>query len=242
MSTVSLVIGASGGIGRALVSQLAGAGRRVFALSRSGQRDASWPDSVIARALDSGDEGSIADFIEHLKDDGMSVELAVCTIGMLHGDVDGHAIFPEKKLEELNATQLATYFSVNTIMPALWLKHLVSVVADNATLVFLSARVGSISDNRLGGWYGYRASKAALNMMVKTAAVEYRRRTKNTTLVCYHPGTVDTGLSEPFQKNVKPEKLFEPDFTAKQLLTHIATLETEDSPHFIDWDGKVVSW
>ncbi|GGW91881.1 SDR family NAD(P)-dependent oxidoreductase [Alteromonas halophila] len=243
MSQVSVVIGASGGIGQAVVTQLSDQGESVYALSRAGTALSVWGDNVETQALDSNDEAAIAAFIQSLKDKGEVVRLAICTIGMLHDDNASPAISPEKKLEDLDTAQLTAYFSVNTILPALWLKHLVGVVdKEQATVVCLSARVGSISDNRLGGWYGYRASKAALNMLLKTAAIEYNRRTKTTTLVSYHPGTVDTGLSQPFQANVKPEKLFEPEFTAKQLLTHIKELDLKDSPHFIDWDGKPVSW
>lgn len=243
MHNVCVVIGASGGIGKAVVSQLAERQDKVYALSRSGYKADEWNDNVVAKAVDSNDESAIRAFIDELKEAGDRVALAICTIGMLHDEAADPAIAPEKKLEDLDPAQLATYFTVNSILPAMWLKHLVDVVdKEKATIVCLSARVGSISDNRLGGWYGYRASKAALNMLLKTAAIEYRRRTKTTTLVSYHPGTVDTGLSEPFQANVKPEKLFEADFTATQLLTHIAELGSDDSPHFIDWDGENVAW
>ena len=113
---------------------------------------------------------------------------------------------------------------------------------NHSTVVCLSARVGSISDNGFGGWYGYRASKAALNMLVKTASIEYKRRVKNAMLVCYHPGTVDTGLSKPFQKNVAAKKLFTPEFTADQLFTHVSKLDRDQICHFIDWDCEVVTW
>ena len=242
MTNVCVVIGASGGIGQALVSQLSEQGRKVYALSRSGVKG-EWGDNVIVRAVDSNDESAVCAFIDELKESDHRVSLAICTIGMLHDDAADPAISPEKKLEDLDPAQLSRYFAVNSILPAMWLKHLVDVVAnDGATIVCLSARVGSISDNRLGGWYGYRASKAALNMLLKTAAIEYRRRKQNTMLVSYHPGTVDTALSEPFQTNVKPEKLFEADFTARQLLTHIEDLDRNSSPHFIDWDGKHLEW
>jgi NAD(P)-dependent dehydrogenase (short-subunit alcohol dehydrogenase family) len=128
-------------------------------------------------------------------------------------------------------------------VPALWLKYLVKVMAkDKASIVFFSARVGSISENGLGGWYGYRASKAALNMFVKTASVEYKRRSPNTTLACYHPGTVDTNLSKPFQANVKQGKLFTVDFTVSKLLHHMEGFDAEQSPYYIDWEGKTIQY
>ncbi|MED5234325.1 MAG: SDR family NAD(P)-dependent oxidoreductase, partial [Pseudomonadota bacterium] len=156
---------------------------------------------------------------------------------------ESDGIHPEKRLEDVSEQALAAYFSTNSIIPAMWLKHLVNIMSkEGSTLVCLSARVGSIADNGLGGWYGYRASKAALNMLVKTASVEYKRRLKDVMLVCYHPGTVDTGLSKPFQKNVAAKKLFTPEFTAKQLIHHLSALNRDQACHFIDWNGEVVTW
>lgn len=242
MSEVSLVIGAAGGIGREVVTQLAEGGRPVLALSRSAFKDESWPDSVTCVACDSTDESQIQKIVEDIKSAGQRVSFAVCTVGILHADLDDQAIQPEKQLEALNLAQLSAYFTVNTIVPSLWLKHLVGVMSSSAVIVCLSARVGSISDNRIGGWYGYRASKAALNMIMKTAAIEYGRRAKGTTLVCYHPGTVDTALSEPFQANVRPEKLFTPEFTVSRLLNVTQNLNPEKGPYYLDWDGKTISW
>ncbi|MCU7553741.1 SDR family NAD(P)-dependent oxidoreductase [Alteromonas sp. ASW11-19] len=242
MSDIYLVIGAAGGIGRTLVSAWAGQGKQVLAVSRTGARDESWPESVNVMACDSSD-GDIAQVVAHIREKAMQVRSAVCTIGFLHGEQNGVKVSPEKQLEALNEAQLNAYFSINTIIPALWIKHLVSVMhPDHATLACLSARVGSISDNRLGGWYGYRASKAALNMLIKTASVEYKRRAKNTSLLCYHPGTVDTVLSEPFQGNVKPEKLFTPEFTVTRLINILETLDPQGSPYYRDWDDKNISW
>ena len=251
---VSLVVGASGGIGKALVHLLASADAsegenrdKVIALSRNGYKDATWPDNVTVVSLPEHNERGIAAFVNDLRTKSIRVKLAIIATGVLHNDRLG--LRPEKRLEDISEEALATYFAVNSTMPALWMKYLVSVmVKESPSIVCISARVGSISDNKLGGWYGYRASKAALNMLVKTAAVEYTRRLKEPLLMCYHPGTVDTGLSAPFQKNVKAKKLFTPEFTANQLLTHLSKLSESrhlngnESCHFIDWDGKVVTW
>lgn len=253
-NTVSLVIGASGGIGKALVHVLASADagegespKKVLALSRSGYKDPTWPSNVTTVSLPEHNEASIAAFVKDLQAQGTRVKLAIVATGVLHNESQG--LRPEKRLEDISEEALATYFAVNSTMPALWMKYLVTVmVKENPSIVCISARVGSISDNKLGGWYGYRASKAALNMLVKTAAVEYTRRLKEPLLMCYHPGTVDTGLSAPFQKNVKAKKLFTPEFTANQLLTHLSKLSESrhlngnESCYFIDWDGKVVTW
>ena len=109
-------------------------------------------------------------------------------------------------------------------------------------MVFLSARVGSINDNRMGGWYSYRASKAALNMLLKTAAIEYARRAKNVKLIAFHPGTTDTTLSKPFQKNIPEDKLFKPDFVARQLLMLVAKTPIDGTLSYLDWDHQSIDW
>lgn len=166
----------------------------------------------------------------------------ICCVGVLHDEKCG--VFPEKKLEDLSSEQLAYYFHENVTVPALWLKHLPALMSrrDETQVVFLSARVGSISDNDLGGWYGYRSAKAALNMLIKTAQVELNRRLKQCALVLYHPGTVDTRLSVPFQANVPAKRLFTPEFTASQLIDLLQRCNVEGAPHYIDWKGDVIPW
>ena len=120
-------------------------------------------------------------------------------------------------------------------------RHFLPLMAPTATLAFLSARVGSISDNRLGGWYGYRASKAALNQFVRTLSIELARTRPQMTAVALHPGTVDTALSAPFQRNVAPGKLFTPAISAAHLLAVIAALTPADSGRLIDWAGEPIA-
>lgn len=241
MKNSTLVIGATGGIGEALVTALAARGDHVIAVSRSGAMMDGWPSSVTPYSLAEHSDENIAQLVEQLRRDGATVNLAIVTTGVLHDDA--LEVAPEKRLEDISEKALQRYFAVNSIIPSLWLKHLIKVLEkQQATVVCVSARVGSISDNKLGGWYGYRASKAALNMMLKTASVEYARRLKQPLLVSYHPGTVDTSLSQPFQRNVKANKLFTPAFTAEQLLHHLPTLDREQACHYIDWEGKVVTW
>jgi NAD(P)-dependent dehydrogenase (short-subunit alcohol dehydrogenase family) len=239
----ALVIGASGGIGESLVQHLAVSGQysQVFAVSRSLPKTPV--KGVNYQIIESQNEDNIADFCRTTANGQFS--LVICCIGALHGMLDnGQHVQPEKRLEDINAAQLHYYFNVNTVLPALWLKHLEPLVKGSmiANVVFLSARVGSINDNGLGGWYGYRASKAALNMLLKTAQIELQRRAKNVCLVSYHPGTVDTKLSQPFQANVKPEKLFTAAFTAKQLLSQLPNFNPTQGPYFIDWAGKTIPW
>lgn len=241
LSKNCLVIGANGGIAQELIKQLCGEPSNfVYTVSRSAIDKVY--DNQAHTQLDSSDENAVQSFIGGLKEQGVKLSVVICTTGVLHTSGD-KKLKPEKRLEDINAEQLSEYFRVNSMVPALWLKYLIKVVnKDSAKIVFFSARVGSISENGLGGWYGYRASKAALNMLVKTASVEYARRAPNTMLACYHPGTVDTGLSKPFQSNVKPGKLFTPQFTVEQLLKHMQTFVQESSPYYIDWEGKFIPY
>ena len=240
MQSINIVVGA-GSIGQAVADKLA-CENTTYLVSRSA-RDASENGRVINKQLDTTCADEITSFLNELKANGNVIQYLISTIGVLHQSEGNVTLQPEKKLEDLNTASLLAYFETNTIVPMLWVKGAVDMMKqEHSAVVCLSARVGSISDNRLGGWYGYRASKAALNMMMKTAAVEYARRAKQTSLVCYHPGTVDSNLSKPFQRNVKEGKLFSPDYTATQLVSLLSTLEPQQSPYFVDWDHKPVSW
>jgi NAD(P)-dependent dehydrogenase (short-subunit alcohol dehydrogenase family) len=247
----ALVIGASGGLGREVYRQLLATGHysTVFGVSRQiQQKPTADISNFISGAklveLDYSHESLVEAFCQKLQSAGQFTRV-VCCSGVLHGSsADGVKLHPEKRLEALSADMLRAYFDINTVTPALWLRYLLPLVQGQlaADISFFSARVGSIEDNHLGGWYGYRASKAALNMLIKTAQVEYQRRAKNVTLVCYHPGTVDTSLSKPFQNNVNPERLFTSEFSVSRLLMHLSTVQPEKGPYFMDWDGKDIPW
>lgn len=236
----ALVIGASGGIGRELVKQLVASKQysKVMAISRALPENPI--EAVDYRRLDSTDEVQVAQFCEQ---QNQPFALVICCIGVLH-DEGEPALAPEKRLEDIRPEALMAYFKTNTVTPAIWLKHGVRLLKSKVTssFVFLTARVGSIADNKLGGWYGYRASKSALNMLIKSAQIEYARRAPNVTLVSYHPGTVDTALSKPFQNNVPKGKLFTAEFTASQLLNLLPSLQINDAPHYIDWNGVHIPW
>ncbi|MCC2617865.1 SDR family NAD(P)-dependent oxidoreductase [Aestuariibacter halophilus] len=235
----ALVVGGSGAIGRALCQALVEEDgvSAVYAVTRS---PVTVPEGV--QRLDCDEqEDNVAAVCDALLEKGPFGRVIVAT-GMLHNQQ--FKGLPEKRLESLTADGLQASFLVNTVLPALWLKHSLALMEDApaAAFVALSARVGSISDNRLGGWYSYRASKAALNMVLKTAQVEMQRRAPHVALLAYHPGTVDSPLSAPFQRNVAPHKLFEPEFTARQLLSIIPTLKAQEGPFFVDWQGKPIPW
>ncbi|WP_462168316.1 SDR family NAD(P)-dependent oxidoreductase [Pseudoalteromonas lipolytica] len=163
--------------------------------------------------------------------------------GMLHNS--DHA--PERKLSDISQAHFIDSMKTNALLPIACVNAFVPLLNRKTPSVIcaLSARVGSVSDNKLGGWYSYRASKAALNMLFKSAAIEIKRRFQHNHCVLFHPGTTDTPLSKPFQANVPADKLFTPEFVAKQLYKFVADthfLSQLDNPAYIDWQGKTIDW
>lgn len=223
----AVVVGASGGLGGALAERLS-RDSRVSRVHRFSRRTPT--------PLDLADEATIAAAAAGIGE----VRLVIVASGLLH-DAD---LAPEKRLADLKPERLARSFQINAIGPALVLKHFAPKIprAGKAVLAVLSARVGSISDNRLGGWYGYRASKAAANQLVRTTAVELAARRRDAICVALHPGTVDTPLSAPFQRGVAPERLFTPAFAAERLLEVIDGLAPADTGGFIAWDRRAISF
>jgi len=231
-----VVVGASGGIGAAILELLAEHAEvdHVLALSR---RSSSFAHPrVTAATIDLTDEPSIAAAAERARTIG-TVRTVIVATGMLHEDP---GVFPEKHSRALTADAMARAFAINSIGPALVAKHFLPLLPREGRSVFaaLSARVGSIDDNRLGGWYAYRSSKAALNMLLKTFAIELARRAPGAVCIGLHPGTVDTPLSRPFQRGVAPGKLFTPAQAAGYLLKMIETVAPADSGHVLAWDGS----
>ena len=225
----AVVIGSSGGIGRSFVSALEAdpSFAQVSTFSRSN------PD----RAIDLADEASIERAANSVGDE---LDLVIVATGILHDQ----QMQPEKAMRELDGSAMATVLAANTIGPALVAKHFLPRLRRDSKTVFaaLSARVGSISDNRLGGWTSYRASKAALNMVIRTLSIEQARRRPESVVVGLHPGTVDTKLSAPFQRNVPQGKLFTPEIAATHLLRVIDGLQSRDSGGFFAWDGQAIDF
>ncbi|WP_262696208.1 SDR family NAD(P)-dependent oxidoreductase [Kordiimonas aquimaris] len=227
------VIGASGAIGGALIRQLAfnHPESEIRAFSRS-PTQFDLPN-VHSSHIDLLDEMSIemaAGSVEN------ALSLIIIASGILHDD----QVSPEKSMRELSVQKFEQLFAVNTIGPSLAIKHFAPKLdrKEPSALAVLSARVGSISDNQLGGWYAYRASKAALNMVIKTASIELARRNKSAAIVGLHPGTVDSKLSEPFQSNVPDGKLFSPDHSADMMLKVLVDLKAADTGFVFDFNGK----
>ena len=227
------IIGAGGGIGQALAARLANAGVDVLAFARR----PGIGDGAVHRTMDIADETTIEAACRTIGP-GAPIRLIVVATGLLHD----HGLQPEKTVKALDAGHLQRSFLINAIGPALVAKHMLPLLPRDGKSVFamLSARVGSIADNRLGGWYGYRASKAALNQIARTLAIEVGRSKPEAIVATLHPGTVATRLSAPFRAAVDPERLFTTDDAARHLLAVIEGLTPGDSGGFFAWDGAPI--
>lgn len=227
------VFGASGGIGGALAAALRDdpGVAEILCFSRSGRA----PEALRAAALDILDEAALA----QAAGEAGPLDLVIVATGLLH---DGDRLRPEKDMRALNAAALAESFAVNAIGPALVGKHFLPLLRRDRKSVFaaLSARVGSIGDNKMGGWHGYRASKAALNMFLKNFAIETARRSGAPIVLGLQPGTVDTALSRPFQGSAS--RLFRPEQSAAALLGVIDAATPDQSGALLDWSGAVLPW
>lgn len=236
---VAVVVGASGSLGRAFVAQLLAepAWRAVIGVGR--RRPADWPDDPRSPflAADLLDETALAGLAKEIAALGTPGFILIAT-GLLHED----GLQPEKAMRAVTEASLNRLFQVNAVMPTLVAKHLAPLLPkDEASiLAALSARVGSIGDNRLGGWHAYRASKAALNMLFQCQAVELRRERPLAICVTLHPGTVETALSAPFARS--PKSLFKPDEAAARLMKVLRRLEPADSGGFFAYDASRVPW
>ena len=237
MSDSNIVIfGANGGIGNAFVKYYLNQSdtAKVYAFSRNGLPITD--DKLVDTKIDVLNETELGQGIKVLGD--TKVDRIIIALGTLHTDNRK----PEKQLTDIDLANLQEVFNINTFAPVLILKHIKPYINKGQPNVIsiLSARVGSISDNRLGGWYAYRASKAALNMLIKCTAVEFARSHKRTVIIGIHPGTVDTGLSKPFQGRLKPGQLFTPEHSVSQMAEVIENVTTEKSGLCLAYDGTVI--
>ena len=245
----ALIIGASQGIGLGFVQKLLQDGRidKIYATYRRAETATklialanTYPDKLTCLVMDVTDESEIEVCTQNISAEIQKLHLVVNCVGILHDS----SLQPEKSLRQINSENLLKYFQINSIAAVLLAKHLLPLFKHPEPSIFacISAKVGSIGDNRLGGWYGYRASKAGLNMFVKTTAIEYKRKSPKTIVVTLHPGTTDTRLSFPFQKNVPAEKLFSVERTVNQLMDVMENLRDIDSGEFFSWDGSKLPW
>ena len=218
-----LIIGSNSGIGVALADKLS-THNKVFELSRSNTNYS---------------EQDLEQHFSELQQQG-SFKYIINCIGVLHDE----RTFPEKRLNEVNAEKLMHYYHINAVLPALSIKYFHSLLDKKTPSVFatLSAMVGSIGDNKLGGWYGYRSSKAALNMLIKTSSIEINRTNKQASLIAIHPGTTNTDLSKPFQSNIKGDKLYTKQQTAQRIIQVLESIKPENTGQFYNWDGNLIQW
>ncbi len=234
-----LIIGASGGIGAGLTDWYLQQGWHVSALSRSAAPATADKLDWYRYAPDALTSSNAAELQQNLQQIfRQPPSLVFCCLGALHGN----GLVVEKNIRQLDAAALQQAFYCNTVLPGLWLQQLWPWLSQSPAmrLCWLSAKVGSLSDNRAGGWYSYRASKAALNMLVKTAAIELARQYPKATLISLHPGTTDTALSAPFQRNLAAGQLQTPLETAARLAAVAADLTAAQNGALLNWDGQVL--
>ena len=231
------VIGASGAIGNAFVEYYSKdeSVKTVYACSRNKQ---SYDNNRIkSLELDIENQESIKDAAEKIT--GNFLDHIIIATGVLHSKNFG----PEKSIKEIKQDNMAKVISINAIGPSIVGRYFIPLLRKDAksVIAFLSARVGSISDNKLGGWYSYRASKSALNQVVKNFSIELKRTNPKAIVLALQPGTVDSNLSEPFKKNVAPDKLFTPEQSRELLTNVIENATTNDSGNLIAYDGETIS-
>jgi NAD(P)-dependent dehydrogenase (short-subunit alcohol dehydrogenase family) len=233
----AVVIGAGGAIGNALVKLISRDARydEIHACSRTARPTSQ---KIIGHQIDITNELSIRDLFTSLTARG-SLERVIVTTGLLH---DGEDIQPEKSLHMLDPAILSRLFHLNCIGPAIIAKYALPALNRTSRSIFavLSARVGSISDNKLGGWYGYRMSKAALNMFIKNAAIETKRSNPHAVVIGLHPGTVDSRLSKPYQSRIDPKKIFSAERAAKQLDAVMEGTVQSQSGSLLSWNGDEI--
>jgi NAD(P)-dependent dehydrogenase (short-subunit alcohol dehydrogenase family) len=250
MSTQILIIGAASKIAQALINELTStqADTNVYAVSRSQPESFELQSSKVHYLQCDYSAAAISALINELNPNLSDLTQVYICNGILHGreiSTNNNQHFaPEKMLEELTIEQFTHVLQVNALLPMIWIQSLVKALnfKQPCCICAFSARVGSIEDNYLGGWYSYRSSKAALNMLLKTAAIELKRRAHHIKLVAFHPGTTDTPLSKPFQKRVPQDKLFTPKFVAQQLIGIIKDIEYDNKLSYLDWQGQAIAW
>ena len=234
------IIGSTGGIGSNILSLLLQDMKveKLYSFSRNVHDIEN--NKLVKVKLDISSQTSINNAIESLESD-LKFDIILVTTGILH---DEENLQPEKSLRDINKENFERVFEINTIGPALIMRYFLPKLKREEKSIFaaISARVGSISDNTLGGWYAYRASKAALNMLIKNASIEMARRYKEAAVIGLHPGPVDTGLSEPFQGNVPPGKLFTPEYSGKKMLEVINKTTAQQTGKIFAWDGTEIPY
>ncbi len=237
-----LIIGGERGIGAALAEQLLEANHQIIKTSRNYQQLEQHGDGQWTIHCDVTDEASISSLSHQLSEQFSHIDWLINCAGVLHTD----EFMPEKALSQLNTNQLLSNYATNAVGHLLVLKTLKKLIikAEHPLVASVSARIGSIEDNHLGGWYAYRMSKAALNMGMKTLAIEWHRTHPKVKFLLLHPGTTDTDLSAPFQRNLPSGQLQSVESTATMLIEQMQLNRQHDSkyPLFLDYKGRAIPW
>ncbi|WP_263080888.1 SDR family NAD(P)-dependent oxidoreductase [Endozoicomonas sp. Mp262] len=233
----ALIFGVTGSLGSAIAKQLSEQ-YHVTGIARNPA--VNKPHYLYHQIKSDFSESSLSTISQSLHNHTKTFDLIINTIGILHNST----LKPEKRLGDLSSASLSQYLEANTIIPGLLLKYFYGLMPRQAPSVFatLSAKVGSIEDNRLGGWYGYRASKAALNMLIKTAAIEIARTHKQAAIVAIHPGTTISPLSAPYTRKTPEDKLYTPQLSAERIIQVLTHLKATDTGCFFNWSGEKLPW
>jgi NAD(P)-dependent dehydrogenase (short-subunit alcohol dehydrogenase family) len=238
----TLIVGANSEIAKAIALKVINSVSRLIIVSRDTEfyKHPQFHETKVI-GVKNYQEQSINSAVESMREVNT---LNINKVFICHGLLHNQDIQPEKRLSDFSADDFSQVLTANTVTPMLWLKSLVPLLSGKQAckIVVFSARVGSISDNKLGGWYSYRASKAAINMLLKSAAVELARSAKNIKLISFHPGTTDSPLSKPFHNNVPANKLFKSEFVAQQLMDIVQKTPIDGQASFVDWQGKSIPW
>jgi NAD(P)-dependent dehydrogenase (short-subunit alcohol dehydrogenase family) len=227
-NNIAVVIGNSGSIGSAIEKELSDQGfKNIIGFNRSS-----------SPRLDLLNEETIAQSAQFIKDQNTPVSLVFDATGLLHDDNN----MPEKTYKNIDQIFMRKNFEINVMGPALIMKYFLPLLDKEEKSIFasISAKVGSISDNRYGGWYSYRASKAALNQMIKTASIEMKMKNQKAICLAIHPGTVESKLSKPFQKN--DLTIQSPQESASNIFKILTSSTSKDTGSFYNWDGKIIDW
>ncbi len=238
-----LIIGANSGIANALIENFErdDSVSKIFAVSRSMPKTQILSNTVkIEWLLSDYTAASIEQIVDDLQEREINLNKVIICNGVLHGSL----FSPEKRVKDIKLQSLEIVMRINAFIPVLWIRSLKALLRKSGycSVTAFSARIGSIQDNAKGGWYAYRASKAALNMLMRTASIEYQRESAKIPFLLFHPGTTDTNLSRPFQKRIPSASIFKPDFVAKKLIMILDDLPYDGEIKFLDWKGEQIDW
>tara|TARA_Y100001936_G_scaffold88917_1_gene87409 strand:- start:223 stop:972 length:750 start_codon:yes stop_codon:yes gene_type:complete len=232
-----LILGGADGIGFAISKVYEKLNYNIYVTSRNKHKDSN---NIKYFILEATKENSWLDLKEKFNKDNIVFDIILNTIGILHDEVNN--IYPEKSIKNMDINFFMKNMEINSLVSALCIKHMIEFISKNNRTVIasLTARLGSISDNNIGGWLSYRASKAAQHMIIKTASIEFSRNYNNLIIIGLHPGTVSTKLSKPYIKSAK--NVFEPKYSARKLVSVIEKLDYTSTGKVFDYSGKIIPY